>query len=94
MFLISGAGIIYILLTRGPGVLGLGIGNVGLYTPTDDVERSAESLAPIIEYIAEGKHSLETEEEYNYRKNTPSFLNSTENGPRVVEFYASWCGVS
>ena len=69
----------------------------------DDTGEGAErrTVMPVIDYILpqQGHHSdvdtsfTETKEEYEYRVNHPFFLDSkdTDNGPRVVEFYATWC---
>ena len=96
--------IILVLLIH-KGVLGFGRGSGGsgyLYNPpppssfdsSNKKEETLEDVFPIMEYIAPTKTKYETDNRFQQRVTHPDFLYSNDNGPRVVEFYSPWCGVS
>lgn len=51
----------------------------------------SEDVAPVIEYIASEVPSDTIGTHPGEQRWYPYFLNSTDNGPKIVEFYAPWC---
>jgi len=60
-----------------------------LYSPGP---KDNEDVSPIIDYILPEKKVYESNDAYAERSNNPDFLSSLDEGPRVVKFYAPWCG--
>ena len=48
---------------------------------------------PVIDYIVPEKKLMESDNDYQNRIVDPPFLTDRYDKPRVVEFYAPWCGV-
>ena len=64
-------------------------GGVRVVDPEDD-----KDVWPIMDYIKPKQKSLESDALYKERLLNPVFLTDQYDRPRVVEFYAPWCGVS
>ena len=73
-------------------VVGIGASKDYLYNPAamDDVKM--EDVQPVIEYVSPKKMEGETDGDYKKRLKHPPFLGEDVSNPRVVEFYAPWCG--
>uniref|UniRef100_A0A7S4JEJ4 Sulfhydryl oxidase n=1 Tax=Odontella aurita TaxID=265563 RepID=A0A7S4JEJ4_9STRA len=50
-----------------------------------------EDTNPVIDYVKHEENGEYGDKSSNSSTSTPVFLNSTEMGPHVVEFYAPWC---
>ena len=56
-------------------------------------EGDKESVYPVVEYIFRDKKKDEVHQDYLKLKMNPSFLTNEGNDvPRIVNFYAPWCG--
>ena len=62
-----------------------------LYIPGPDESETLEDVAPIMDYAKPAQLIGESTEDYEERITHPEFL-TDETKPRVVEFYAPWCG--
>jgi hypothetical protein len=65
-----------------------------LYNPAENSKETSQDVYPIVDYISPKKSNSETKEDHETRDTHPDFIYSEDNGPRVVEFYSPWCGVS
>lgn len=53
-----------------------------------------EDVWPINDYIKPVQKASESDADYQLRSLEPTFLTPEYKNPRLVEFYAPWCGVS
>lgn len=55
-------------------------------------DSEGKNVWPIRDYVKPKRHEGEADEEYSKRVAHPVFLGDGYDKPRVVEFYAPWCG--
>ncbi len=72
---------------------GTGIGDSGGDVPIKQAHNDPE-VWPIEDYVKPKQGSMESDGDYDKRVKSPEFLGDGYNRPRVVYFYAPWCGVS
>jgi hypothetical protein len=67
-----------------------------LYANPDEPSESESNkkVWPIIDYVTPDKGKLESDKSFKKRIENPVFLTDQYEKPRMVEFYAPWCGVS
>lgn len=64
-----------------------------LYSPDGTGKEKKADVAPIIDYVKPDRNNGESDSAYTERISHPHFLSdANEEGDRIVEFYAAWCG--